>query len=121
MSHSLSELLLQYAQQFEDQHAPQNMTIALRESAKELDRLRGDLEAADFTVSRLNGKEELQLLMRQNNALVDEITRLKAEVEQFRTIVAEWVSTGAEAQSTILKLLEERTRLKAEVEEKTDG
>jgi hypothetical protein len=39
MSHSLSSLLLMYAQQFEDQHAPQNMTIALREAAKELDRL----------------------------------------------------------------------------------
>jgi hypothetical protein len=39
MSHSLSDLLLLYAQQFEDQHAPQNMTIALREAARELDRL----------------------------------------------------------------------------------
>ena len=39
MSHSLSNLLLLYAQQFEDQHAPQNMTIALREAASELDRL----------------------------------------------------------------------------------
>lgn len=39
MSHSLSDLLLRYAQQMEDQHAPQNMTIALREAAKELDRL----------------------------------------------------------------------------------
>jgi len=39
MSHSLSSLLLLYAQQFEDQHAPQNMTIALREAARELDRL----------------------------------------------------------------------------------
>jgi hypothetical protein len=39
MSHSLSSLLLRYAQQFEDQHAPQNMTIALREAARELDRL----------------------------------------------------------------------------------
>lgn len=38
-SHSLSSLLLLYARQFEDQHAPQNMTIALREAAKELDRL----------------------------------------------------------------------------------
>jgi hypothetical protein len=44
MSHSLSDLLLLYAQQFEDQHAPQNMTIALREAAKELDRLRERLE-----------------------------------------------------------------------------
>jgi hypothetical protein len=49
-----------------------------------------------------------------------EITRLREEVEQCRTLVAEWVSTGAEGQSTILKLLEERTRLKGEVEEKTD-
>jgi hypothetical protein len=39
MSHSLSSLLLLYAQQFEDQHAPQNMTIALREAAKEIERL----------------------------------------------------------------------------------
>jgi len=42
--HSLSKLLLMYAQQFEDQHAPQNMTIALREAAKELDRLRAEVE-----------------------------------------------------------------------------
>jgi ribosomal protein L16 Arg81 hydroxylase len=46
-----------------------------------------------------------------------EITRLRAELEQCRTLVAEWVSTGAEGQSTILKLLEERTRLKGEVAE----
>jgi hypothetical protein len=44
MTHSLSRLLLLYAQQFEDQHAPQNMTIALREAAKELDRLRAEVE-----------------------------------------------------------------------------
>jgi hypothetical protein len=44
MSHSLSSLLLLYAQQFEDQHAPQNMTIALREAAKEIERLRAALK-----------------------------------------------------------------------------
>ena len=44
MSHSVSKLLLLYAQQFEDQHAPQNMTIALREAATEIDRLRGVLQ-----------------------------------------------------------------------------
>ncbi len=44
MSHSLSKLLLLYAQQFEDQHAPQNMTIALREASAEIDRLRGVLQ-----------------------------------------------------------------------------
>jgi len=44
VSHSVSKLLLLYAQQFEDQHAPQNMTIALREAATEIDRLRGVLQ-----------------------------------------------------------------------------
>ena len=40
MSHSLSQLLLLYAQQMEDQHAPMNMTIVLREAAAEIERLR---------------------------------------------------------------------------------
>ena len=44
MSHSLSNLLLLYAQQFEDQHAPQNVTIALREASAEIDKLRGVLQ-----------------------------------------------------------------------------
>ncbi len=44
MSHSLSKLLLLYAQQFEDQHAPQNVTIALREASAEIDRLRAVLQ-----------------------------------------------------------------------------
>jgi len=44
VSHSLSKLLLLYAQQFEDQHAPQNMTIALREASAEIDKLRGVLQ-----------------------------------------------------------------------------
>jgi hypothetical protein len=44
VSHSLSKLLLLYAQQFEDQHAPQNVTIALREASAEIDRLRAVLQ-----------------------------------------------------------------------------
>jgi hypothetical protein len=44
VSHSLSKLLLLYAQQFEDQHAPQNVTIALREASAEIDKLRGVLQ-----------------------------------------------------------------------------
>ena len=44
MSHSLSNLLLLYAQQFEDQHAPQNMTIALREAGDEITRLNAEVE-----------------------------------------------------------------------------
>jgi hypothetical protein len=52
MSHSLSDLLLLYAQQFEDQHAPQNMTIALREAAKELDRLQAGGCARDQSTTQ---------------------------------------------------------------------
>jgi hypothetical protein len=44
MSHSLSKLLLLYAQQFEDQHAPQNVTLALREASAEIDKLRSVLQ-----------------------------------------------------------------------------
>jgi len=44
VSHSLSKLLLLYAQQLEDQHAPQNVTIALREASAEIDTLRGVLQ-----------------------------------------------------------------------------
>ncbi len=44
MSYSLSKLLLLHAQQFEDQHAPQNVTIALREASAEIDRLRAVLQ-----------------------------------------------------------------------------
>lgn len=40
MSLDLPDRLRLYAQQFEDQHAPPIMVIALREAAKELDRLR---------------------------------------------------------------------------------
>jgi hypothetical protein len=44
VSHSLSKLLLLYAQQFEDQHAPQNVTLALREASAEIERLRAVLQ-----------------------------------------------------------------------------
>ncbi len=85
MSHSLSELLLQYAQQFEDQHAPQNMTIALREAAKELDRLRERLEidpahpydgiyCRDETIRHQDAEIE---------RLTAEVTRLRAALKLF--------------------------------------
>ena len=77
MSHSLSKLLLLYAQQFEDQHAPQNMTIALREAAKELDRLRERLEIDPaHPYDGIYCRDET---IRLQDA---EITRLTAEVKQ---------------------------------------
>ena len=39
--------LIRQAQQFEDQHAPQHLTIGLREAAGEIERLRADLAHAD--------------------------------------------------------------------------
>jgi hypothetical protein len=76
MSDSLSELLMQYAQQFEDQHAPQNITIALRESAKELDRLRERLEIDPaHPYDGIYCRDET---IRGQDA---EITRLKAKVD----------------------------------------
>jgi hypothetical protein len=69
MSYSLSNLLLLYAQQFEDQHAPQNMTIALREAAKELDRLQAGGCARDQSTTQYCAEAA---------RLVEEIERLTA-------------------------------------------
>lgn len=41
---TLEQKLLLYAQQFEDQHAPENITTTLREAADEIERLRAVLE-----------------------------------------------------------------------------
>lgn len=79
MSHSLSSLLLLYAQQFEDQHAPQNMTIALREAAAEIERLRKRLEVAPtHPHDGIYCRDET---IRLQDA---QIAALKAEVEQLR-------------------------------------
>jgi hypothetical protein len=74
MSHSLSNLLLRYAQQFEDQHAPQNMTIALREAAKELDRLQAGGCARDQSTTQYCAEAA---------RLVKENERLRAALEMF--------------------------------------
>ena len=74
MSHSLSSLLLLYAQQFEDQHAPQNMTIALREAARELDRLYAGGCARD---------QGLTQYCAEAAAMAEENERLRAALEMF--------------------------------------
>ena len=60
------ERLRLYARQFEDQHAPQNLTIGLREAADEITRLRAEIE-------RLRERAAVDLL-----AAATEITRLRA-------------------------------------------
>jgi hypothetical protein len=74
MSHSLSSLLLLYAQQFEDQHAPQNMTIALREAARELDRLYAGGCARDQGTTQYCAEAA---------AMAAENERLRAALEMF--------------------------------------
>jgi hypothetical protein len=104
MSHSLSDLLLRYAQQFEDQHAPQNMTLALREAATELDRLYAGGCARDqgttqycAEAARLAAENErLRAALGQdkpraawadvcvkNQLLCEEIERLRTALEQI--------------------------------------
>jgi hypothetical protein len=43
---TLDQKLLLYAQQFEDQNAPENITTTLREASAEIERLRAALERA---------------------------------------------------------------------------
>jgi hypothetical protein len=85
MTHSLSRLILLYAQQFEDQHAPQNMTIALREAAKELDRLQAGGCARDQSTTQYCAEAA---------AKDAEIARLKEEVERLRAAL-EWYADAA--------------------------
>ena len=84
MSHSLSDLLLRYAQQMEDQHAPQNMTIALREAARELDRLRagGCALPSDGRAEGLVKASELFALSADRDRLTAEVERLNSELLQ---------------------------------------
>jgi hypothetical protein len=87
MSHSLSDLLLLYAQQFEDQHAPQNMTIALREAAKELDRLyAGGCARDQFTTQYCAEAARLAAKNEQNRIDLEEYRR---DVERLRAALRE--------------------------------
>lgn len=51
--------LLMYAQQFEDQHAPQNLTIGMREAADEIKRLRAEKEAAGKLSAFINLRADM--------------------------------------------------------------
>jgi regulator of replication initiation timing len=81
MSHSLSDLLLLYAQQFEDQHAPQNMTIALREAAKEIERLRAGGCARDQSTTQYCAEAaRLAVENERLRAALEEIKALEGEI-----------------------------------------
>lgn len=54
---SIADLLRLYAQQFEDQHAPQNMTIALREASSLIEKQFEALKAANKEIERLQLKD----------------------------------------------------------------
>jgi hypothetical protein len=62
-----AEWLRLYARQFEDQHAPQNLTIGMREAAAEIESLR----------FQLNG------VIKMRNEVENEITRLRAALREI--------------------------------------
>ena len=82
MAKDIANWLRMYAQQFEDQHAPQNMTIALREAAKELDRLRERLEI--YPTHPYDGIYCRDETIRGQDA---EITRLTELVERGEAVI----------------------------------
>ena len=71
---SIADLLRLYAQQFEDQHAPQNMTIALREAAREIGSLQTELGIE---------REYSANIHDENLDNIAEIDRLRAALEQI--------------------------------------
>ena len=55
---SIADLLRLYAQQFEDQHAPQNMTIALREASSLIEKQFDAIKTANEEIERLRAALE---------------------------------------------------------------
>lgn len=55
---SIADLLRLYAQQFEDQHAPQNMTIALREASSLLEKQFDAIKTSSEEIERLRAALE---------------------------------------------------------------
>ena len=80
--HSLSKLLLKYAQQMEDQHAPQDMTIALREAAAEIERLRAGGCARDQGLTQYCA--EAARLAKENEWLRAALERIEANDRETR-------------------------------------
>ncbi len=107
MSHSLSKLLILYAQQFEDQQAPQNMTIALREAADTITRLTAEVKR--LTEQKIAFIGEIDRLREtQRTVLVEQgesVARLTAEVERLRslTVVQESLIRKSEAANEKLR------------------
>lgn len=69
---NLSERLLMYAQQFEDQHAPENITLALREAADRISHL---------MVVHDEMSDEIEALIEQLGDQTGEVLNLKADIE----------------------------------------
>ena len=79
---SLSERLRMYAQQFEDQHAPENITLALREGADEIERLRAEVQTwVNHTKTAVwSDSEEVKMLTADNERLRDALLDIVAVV-----------------------------------------
>lgn len=69
---TLAERLRMYAQQFEDQHAPENITLALREAADRISHLMGVHDEMS---------DEIEALIEQLGDQTGEVLNLKADIE----------------------------------------
>jgi hypothetical protein len=89
MAKDIANWLHMYAQQFEDQHAPQNMTIALREAALELNRLYAGGCARDQSTTQYCA-EAARLAQENEQNRIDleeyrrDVERLTAALERIR-------------------------------------
>jgi hypothetical protein len=100
MAKDIANWLRMYAQQFEDQHAPQNMTIALREAARELDRLYAggcarDQSTTQYCAEAARLAAELHIATEWSAQVhagqqedADTITALRAEMKRLRAALA---------------------------------
>ena len=95
-----ADWLRMYAQQLEDQHAPQNLTIGMRQAADQLDASR---------------ETTLQLLG-QVGQLSDELERLKDCEARLRAALEEIVGLGAICASDIAAITLRRSRARAALE-----
>lgn len=68
---------------------------AIHETVDELARLKAEVEAADAVISRLNSGEELQALMRTNNALLAEVERKDAALNGLIHAAHNWAGVAS--------------------------
>ena len=103
---TLDQKLLLYAQQFEDQHAPENITTTLREAAAEIERLREwnaeiALNAREFVAENERLRQVLDNVQQARVLQGKAITEASTEIERLRAAL-ESVMIGGNHLATII-------------------